>query len=153
MKCKAISFFFFFSFAVVVVLRKGEQDRYQEVFPVCANRWRVGINHIHEITLSKYLNHMHHFQEDFYKAFSFNSGKINLIEVDAHGSYFSGCLLAVHNTFLFVKFWLGSILQSIPWQVRIWETGRAASPKRERRSREKNGATQLSASCTIKDIC
>lgn len=104
MKCKAISFFFFFSFAVVVVLRKGEQDRYQEVFPVCANRWRVGINHIHEITLSKYLNHMHHFQEDFYKAFSFNSGKINLIEVDAHGSYFSGCLLVVHNTFLFVKF-------------------------------------------------
>lgn len=68
MKCKAISFFF--SFAVVVMLRKGEQDRYQEVLPVCANRWRVGINHIYEITLSKYLNHMQHFKEDFHKAFS-----------------------------------------------------------------------------------
>jgi len=62
--------FFFFFLTVVVVLRKGEQDRYQEVFPVCANRWQVGINHIHVIILSKNLNHMKNHQEDFYKAFS-----------------------------------------------------------------------------------
>lgn len=67
------NFLFHFSFAVVAMLRKGEQDRYQEVLPVCANRWQVGINHIHEIRLSEYLNHMHHFQEDFSKAFSFIS--------------------------------------------------------------------------------
>lgn len=65
------------------MLRKGEQERYQEVLPVCANRWRVGINHIHEITLSKYLNHMHHFQEDFYKTFYFISFEISLIKICA----------------------------------------------------------------------